>query len=45
MNVPHAPFTKTTKFNDLPDEIKKMFENIEYVETHCLICIFLNTIW
>jgi hypothetical protein len=24
-------FTKSTKFNDLPDNVKKTFEDIEYV--------------
>jgi len=26
-----VPFTKSTKFNDLPDNLKKIFEEIEYV--------------
>lgn len=26
------PFTKSTKFNDLPDNVKKTFEDIEYVK-------------
>ncbi|KAF7795276.1 hypothetical protein EIP86_006429 [Pleurotus ostreatoroseus] len=30
------PFTKATKFNDLPDEIKRLFENIEYVRRHAI---------
>jgi len=25
------PFTKTTKYNDLPEQAQKMFESIEYV--------------
>lgn len=29
------PFTKSTKFNDLPDNVKKTFEDIEYVRYHC----------
>jgi hypothetical protein len=30
--TPTPAFTKNTKFNDLPDEVKKIFENIEYAE-------------
>jgi nucleoporin p58/p45 len=29
------PFTKSTKFNDLPDNVKKTFEDIEYVRYRC----------
>lgn len=29
------PFTKSTKFNDLPDNVKKTFEDIEYVKYRC----------
>jgi nucleoporin p58/p45 len=29
------PFTKSTKFNDLPDILKKTFEDIEYVKYRC----------
>lgn len=32
---PQPPFTKSTKFNDLPDNVKKTFEDIEYVRYHC----------
>jgi hypothetical protein len=28
-------FAKSTKFNDLPDNVKKTFEDIEYVSYHC----------
>jgi len=28
-------FTKSTKFNDLPDNVKKTFEDIEYVRYRC----------
>ena len=28
-------FTKSTKFNDLPDNVKKTFEDIEYVGCGC----------
>jgi len=28
-------FTKSTKFNDLPDNVKKTFEDIEYVKYRC----------
>ena len=30
-------FTKSTKFNDLPDNVKKTFEDIEYVNYRCYI--------
>ena len=30
-------FTKSTKFNDLPDNVKKTFEDIEYVRYRCLL--------
>lgn len=28
---PSGPFTRTTKFNDLPDGQKKIFEELEWV--------------
>lgn len=28
-------FTKSTKFNDLPDNVKKTFEDIEYASQYC----------
>ncbi len=28
-------FTKSTKFNDLPDNVKRTFEDIEYVRYRC----------
>ena len=32
-------FTKSTKFNDLPDNVKKTFEDIEYVNYRCYFAI------
>jgi hypothetical protein len=35
-STPGQPlFTKSTKFNDLPDSVKKTFEDIEYVKFRC----------
>jgi hypothetical protein len=36
------PFTKSTKFNDLPDNVKKTFEDIEYVRYRCYFVALKN---